>query len=287
MDAHIYYLFKRYEEFIEKDFIDPNKIYLNDSLFFEYCLEKLQMLLTEKSNYSNNTYKYIQGIYYNYIGNNKAMINLYSNNEHNGQSPYIYAQLGIYYDRNEKKTLARKYYKMAVKMNSTYAMRLLAIHYRNNKEYDKMKKYLNMAINLHDEEAMYLFGEYYRYSEDNKEMWEKYILMTVNNGCNRFIDRLCYYYKTNGRYTEFTDLCVLSINVGNYYSHNVGIMLRDYCNVIEKNPSNYNKYVYYPRFLTLIICLKKYNTKNKMHATRNIFLPEEVLYYLIFKEHIL
>ncbi len=263
-DEHEKYLLGKYREFIEKDFIDPNKIYLNDNIFFKYYANELKQLLQETSHFQNETYRYVLGLYYYSIEDYNSMINIYNSIE---QNPYVYAQLGRYYygiytelkiqyetyikdaEKSGKKVnqaycenITQKlneifpnilhYYGLAVELKSTYGMRLIGLYYMNQNEYEKGKYYLNMAVNQNDVESMYFLGEQYRYY-GNDTIWQEYILMTLRY-TNRFQDRLLQYYLVNRNYNQFIKICKISIAMNTIYSVSAKALLQYYLYFLKK-----------------------------------------------------
>ncbi len=267
----------------------------------------------KKRDYKNMKKYYNMAIDYGNIDAAEEMALFYENKDRGQMLDYaetaanmgsikMMRKLANYYRYKNYYEDMKDYYLMAIEKNCSISMYELGIYYdkvENNAI--MMLGYLTMAIKLKNADAMCYLAEYYIQEEKNILEMIKYYEMAISHNCNMAAYRLGMYYESkaesthDGEINEYTTLMkeyyICAINMGCIYSiYN----LKQYCLIKEQNEQNYYKYLYLPRFLTLILCLRRYNNKNEKkykNTSKNtierkiIFLPEEILYHLIFMEY--
>ncbi len=140
-----------------------------------------------------------------------------------------------------------------------------------------------MSIELNNQNAMHSLAWYYYTIEKNNDLVEKYYIMASELNDLNAIHNLGSYYADIKNYDLMKKYYLMAIELKNKVSV---FNLKYYFKYIENNPSNYYKYIYYKRILTLIISINKLNKKNRNKNCINMFLPEEIL-TLIFNEYII
>ncbi len=229
---------------------DIDKIGNNWSIIIIY-LNKLPDFLNKYKRYKNNTWIYIKGIYFYLTRKYKEMLNLLKNIDESN----ILTLQAQYYEEVNRIELCIKCYERAIELKNSHAMYSLGMYYRRSGNIFSMRKYLDMAIELNNVNAIFYLVGYYMGIYDSK----------INGG-------------------ELIKYCLMGINLNCLWAHKD---LMYYCREIEKDESKYYDYVYYPRFLTMLICIRRINLKHKFTNNPNnlIFIPDEIL-ILLFNKHI-
>ncbi len=160
--------------------------------------------------------------------------------------------------------------------------------YENN--IDKMMEYYHMATKLNSPHGYVALGEYYKNDGKNEDLMLHYYNMAIIKFKNeksltheRAICHLYAYYKKIKNYPLMFMYCVMGIEYG--YS-TFKSTLKDDCSVIEGNMYNKNKYIYYPRILTIILCFNRRNIQNINISKEKYFLPAEIYINEIFQPYI-
>ncbi len=304
-----------------KNYIDKNEIprdYYNYHGFYdipiiennidiyEQFINSEELMKYNKNN-GNNTYLYFKALYYyckkeyyNLLMLSSAVVesNIYL------LVARYYENLDINYYHYHQEEHIKEHYGMAINCKNVEALLKYADYYMKQDNLDMGETYYKMSLLLDSSDGMCNLGYFYIYSSRNPDLAIKYYMMAESYN-NPFAISLyiayCRHIKKDFELMKINYVIAIekyktlmelhsSSKMKYYYLKSVK-ELKYYCKTFEGNESNYYKYIYYPRILTIILSFryknKHKNDKNdKNDKQNNIFLPEEI-YSIIYNEYIL